>query len=87
MPKSKLPRPTDGELQILRVLWDEGPSTVRDVHSILERERTVGYTTVLKLMQIMAEKGLVGRDEAEARTSIRQEWRRSRRNGNSPGIC
>jgi BlaI family penicillinase repressor len=63
MPKTELPRPTDAELQILRVLWEQGPSTVRDVHSILERSRALGYTTVLKLMQIMAEKGLVARDE------------------------
>ena len=59
------PRPTDAELQILQVLWEQGPSTVREVQSTLERERTVGYTTVLKLMQIMAEKGLVERDETE----------------------
>ncbi len=65
MPKAQLPRPTDAELQILQVLWEQGPSTVRDVQSTLERERTVGYTTVLKLMQIMAEKGLVERDETE----------------------
>jgi predicted transcriptional regulator len=65
MPKAQLPRPTDAELQILQVLWEQGPSTVREVQSTLERERTVGYTTVLKLMQIMAEKGLVERDETE----------------------
>ncbi len=57
------PRPTDAELSILRVLWDRGPSTVRQVFDVLAREREVGYTTVLKLMQIMTEKGLVGRDE------------------------
>jgi len=61
---AKLTRPTDGELEILRVLWSEGPSTVRDVHGILSKTKPgTGYTTVLKLMQIMAEKGLVGRDE------------------------
>ncbi len=65
MTKTKLPRPTDAELDILRVLWAQGPSTVRDVHSALEKERPIGYTTVLKLMQIMAEKGLVERDERE----------------------
>jgi predicted transcriptional regulator len=65
MPKVKLPRPTDAELQILQVLWVQGPCTVREVRSTLERQRTVGYTTVLKLMQIMAEKGLVERDETE----------------------
>jgi len=65
MSKRKLPRPTDAELEILRVLWDRGPSTVRHVHETLERVRAVGYTTVLKLMQIMAEKGLVLRDESQ----------------------
>ena len=65
MIKPKLPRPTDAELDILRVLWSQGPSTVRDVHSAFEKERPIGYTTVLKLMQIMAEKGLVERDERE----------------------
>ena len=63
MPNPDLPRPTDAELEILRVLWDQGPSTVRDVHTALERRREIGYTTVLKLMQIMAAKGLVRRDE------------------------
>ncbi|HEY3118998.1 MAG TPA: BlaI/MecI/CopY family transcriptional regulator [Vicinamibacteria bacterium] len=58
------PRPTAGELAILRVLWARGPSTVRDVHAELDRERPMGYTTVLKLLQIMTEKGLVTRDES-----------------------
>ncbi|HXV85172.1 MAG TPA: BlaI/MecI/CopY family transcriptional regulator [Gemmatimonadales bacterium] len=57
------PNPTNAELEILRVLWRLGPSTVRDVHQALNREPPVGYTTVLKLLQIMAEKGLVSRDE------------------------
>jgi len=57
------PRPTPAELLILRVLWERGPSTVREVHERLERERATGYTTVLKLLQIMTEKGLVQRDE------------------------
>ena len=61
------PKPTDGELAILRVLWDRGPSTVRQVHETLDLK--TGYTTVLKLLQIMAEKGLVTRDE-ENRTHI-----------------
>jgi BlaI family transcriptional regulator, penicillinase repressor len=65
MTKTKLPRPTDAELDILRVLWSQGPSTVRDVHSALEKERSIGYTTVLKLRQIMAERGLVERDQRE----------------------
>ena len=58
-------RPTDGELAVLRVLWDRGPSTVRDVHKALGRTRAAGYTSVLKVMQIMHEKGLVARDEAK----------------------
>src|SRR6266852_1055043 len=57
------PRPTPGELEILRVLWARGPSTVRDVQEALGPERGAGYTTVLKLLQIMADKGLVNRDE------------------------
>ena len=56
-------RPSDGELAILRVLWSRGPSTVRDVHTELSKDRDMGYTTVLKLMQIMVEKRLVARDE------------------------
>lgn len=63
MPKPALPRPTDAELSILRALWRLGPSTVRQVHEALGEE--TGYTTILKLMQIMAEKGLVTRDESE----------------------
>jgi len=60
---SKLPRPTEGELAILRVLWEGGPYTVREIQKILNGTRPTGYTTVLKLLQIMTEKGLVGRDE------------------------
>ena len=56
-------RPTDGELEILAVLWSRGPSTVRDVHEAITARRPVLYTTVLKLLQIMTEKGLVRRDE------------------------
>ncbi len=60
-----LPRPTDAELAILRVLWDRGPSTVREVTDQLGKERDVGYTTALKLLQIMTDKGLVLRDESK----------------------
>ena len=63
------PRPTDAELAILRVLWERGPVTVRQVHESLAGDRATGYTTTLKLMQIMAEKGLVTRDES-ARTHV-----------------
>lgn len=59
------PRPTDAELAILRVLWRRGPSTVRAVQEELQRENPTGYTTALKLLQIMTEKGLVVRDEAQ----------------------
>jgi BlaI family transcriptional regulator, penicillinase repressor len=61
---SDAPRPTPAELEILGVLWASGPSTVREVHERFARERPTGYTTVLKLLQIMTEKGLVRRDEA-----------------------
>jgi BlaI family penicillinase repressor len=57
------PRPTQSELEILAVLWDAGPATVREVQQELEARRPTGYTTVLKLLQIMTEKGLVRRDE------------------------
>lgn len=59
------PKPTDAELSILRVLWQAGPSTVRAVHEQMDGDRKVGYTTILKLLQIMADKGLVQRDESE----------------------
>jgi BlaI family transcriptional regulator, penicillinase repressor len=63
----EVPKPTEAELSILRVLWERGPSTVREVHEAVQRSRpsgqTTGYTTVLKLLQIMTEKGLVTRDE------------------------
>lgn len=65
MTDPKPPRPTDSELSILRVLWMRGPSTVREVHEVLSAESTTGYTTVLKMLQIMTEKGLVVRDETE----------------------
>ena len=65
MPRKKSPRPTDGELEILRVLWRSGPSTVRQVHTTLAREKDTSYNTTLKLMQIMHEKGTVTRDESE----------------------
>jgi predicted transcriptional regulator len=59
------PRPTPAELEILNVLWRNGPSTVREVHANLGASKSTGYTTVLKLLQIMAEKGLVDRDESQ----------------------
>jgi BlaI family transcriptional regulator, penicillinase repressor len=66
---SQLPPPTDGELAILRVLWNHGPCTVRKVQEVLNSRRPTGYTTALKLMQIMIDKGLLTRDESQ-RTHI-----------------
>lgn len=60
--KDKATRPTESELEILQVLWARGPASVREVHEIISTRRDIGYTTVLKLMQIMAEKKLVDRD-------------------------
>lgn len=59
------PLPTDAELAILTVLWRRGPSTVREVHEALHPSQGTGYTTVLKLMQLMAQKGLLLRDESQ----------------------
>ncbi len=61
---AKPPRPTEGELAILRVLWDGGPATVREILHTLNQTKPTGYTTALKLLQIMTEKGLVERDES-----------------------
>ena len=58
------PKPTKSELAILRVLWERGPLSVRDVQNVLSAAKPTGYTTVLKLMQIMADKGLVDRDDS-----------------------
>ncbi len=69
MHASRPRRPTDAELAILRVLWDRGPSTVREVYEVLAQGRETGYTTTLKLMQIMADKGLVTRNMS-SRTHI-----------------
>ncbi|MDA1312765.1 MAG: BlaI/MecI/CopY family transcriptional regulator [Acidobacteria bacterium] len=59
------PRPTDAELEILCVLWSRGPSTVRDVHEVIAARKPTQYTTVLKQLQVMSEKGLVRRDESQ----------------------
>ena len=65
MAMTNLPKPTESELEVLKVLWRRGPSTVREEHRELSQSKETGYTTVLKFMQIMADKGLVVRDEAE----------------------
>lgn len=74
----KDPVPTESELQILSVLWELGPATVRQVHSAIVKQRDVGYTTVLKLMQIMLDKGLLLRDEAARSHVYRPAVARSR---------
>jgi predicted transcriptional regulator len=62
--RTHLPKPTEGELELLRVLWTKGSATVRELHDAVSQQRALGYTTVLKLLQIMTEKGLVQRAEA-----------------------
>lgn len=64
MSAPKYVKPTESELEILRVIWDKGLASVRDVHEELSKTKDVGYTTTLKLMQIMNEKGLVKRDKS-----------------------
>ncbi len=58
-----VPTPTDAELEILRVLWDRGASTVREVHDAVSQVKPIGYTTILKQMQVMHQKGLLARSE------------------------
>ena len=65
MNQEPLQRPTASELEILRVLWERGPSTVRDVYEALREKKDLGYTTVLKLLQIMTVKGTVRRNEEQ----------------------
>src|SRR5260370_40015396 len=65
MTKQPLQKPTASELEILRVLWERGPSTVRDVHEELREKKDLGYTSVLKLLQIMTAKGTVRRNEEQ----------------------
>jgi BlaI family transcriptional regulator, penicillinase repressor len=71
MATTKYIKPTESELEILTVLWERGLASVREVHEELARNKDVGYTTTLKLMQIMNEKGLVKRD-ASVKTHIYQ---------------
>jgi len=67
MPGQQFPQPTDGELEVLRVLWDNGPSTVKQVHEAVNKKKPVGYTTTLKVMQVMHEKGLLTRNDSKYR--------------------
>jgi len=75
---SNPPRPTDSELEILAILWGTGPATVRQVHELICRRKPAQYSTILKFMQIMAEKGLVLRDEEQRahvyRAAKPREW-------------
>ena len=65
MKKREIPRPTEGELELLSILWERGSATVRELYEAVNTKREVVYTGVLKLLQIMTEKGLVERDERE----------------------
>src|ERR1700733_1348367 len=65
MRRPTMQKPTASELEILRVLWERGPSTVREVYELLNEQKSMGYTTVLKLLQIMAAKGSVKRNEEQ----------------------
>src|SRR3979411_1084372 len=65
MKQEPLQKPTASELEILRVLWERGPSTVREVYEALREKKEMGYTTVLKLLQIMTTKGTVRRNETQ----------------------
>ena len=81
---AKRARPTTLELTILRALWHTGPASVREVHKVLAKP--TGYTTVLKMLQIMTEKGLVERDETVRPQIYRGARHRSRRSGRSSAI-
>ena len=70
-------RPTDIQMAILSVLWDRGPSTVRQVHEALSADRDTGYTTTLKLMQVMAERGLVTRNDDQRSHVYAPRWSRA----------
>lgn len=63
--RTNYPEPTESEVEILQILWQKGSATVREVHEVLEKQKDVGYTTTLKLMQIMVEKGIVDRDTSK----------------------
>jgi len=63
--RKQTPRPTDSELRILSILWDRGPASVRTVHDELQQDKPTQYTTTLKLMQIMTDKGLIGRQDID----------------------
>ena len=80
--ESTIPRPTESELELLRIVWEKEPATVRDIYDALNLQRPSGYTTVLKMLQIMTAKGLVIRDEASRahlyRSAISQDAMQSK---------
>ena len=80
--ETTIPRPTESELELLRIVWDKEPATVRDIYDALNLQRPSGYTTVLKMLQIMTAKGLVIRDEASRahlyRSAISQDAMQSK---------
>ena len=75
MTSNSLPRPTDAELKLLKVLWERGPSTVRQIHDALREQTETGYTTTLKILQKMTELQLVKRDESERSHVYEATWR------------
>jgi predicted transcriptional regulator len=81
-PGTTIPRPTESELELLRIVWEKEPATVRDIYDALNLQRPSGYTTVLKMLQIMTVKGLVIRDEASRahlyRSAISQDAMQSK---------
>ena len=81
-PGTTIPRPTESELELLRIVWEKEPATVRDIYDALNLQRPSGYTTVLKMLQIMTAKGLVIRDEASRahlyRSAISQDAMQSK---------
>ncbi|HEY1786308.1 MAG TPA: BlaI/MecI/CopY family transcriptional regulator [Pirellulales bacterium] len=74
MTKKTLPRPTEAELELLQILWQRGPSTVREIHEALSGEKGTGYTTTLKILQKMTDKGLVRRDESRRSHVYQAAW-------------
>ena len=74
MAKKSLPRPTEAELELLQILWQRGPSTVREIHDALGEKKGTGYTTTLKILQKMTDKGLVQRDESRRSHVYQAAW-------------
>jgi BlaI family transcriptional regulator, penicillinase repressor len=75
MSNQPMPRPTEAELELLAVLWARGPSTVRQIHEALSGEKSTGYTTTLKILQKMLDKGLLRRDERERSHVYAAVWK------------